>query len=321
MASGFTGVAADTRVMFYLAPYDSASDNFYFDDVVLAKVSSIAPPAIATHPANASADAGKTAMFEVVASGTPPFSYQWQKNGVDIAGATSRMYTHPAATAGDNGALFKCIVKNPVGSVTSNTAILTVGADPLVAPTLVSPANGITNASPTQRFVWRKGAAGVTKYWFELAADSLFLTQRTVDSTLTDSTKTVASLTNGANYWWKVRVGMPAVVDVSSVWHLRVLTTDVARDTKQPDAFALHQNYPNPFNPSTVIRYALPARSHVVLSVYNMLGQLEATLVEGEKAAGYHEVRFDASGLPSGIYLYRLQAGAFIQTRKLALVR
>ena len=321
-ASGFTGVAADARLMLYLAPYDSASDVFSFDDVVLAKVSSIAPPAIATHPANASADEGKTAMFEVVASGTPPFSYQWQKNGVDIAGATSRMYTTPAATAGDNGALFKCIVKNPVGSVASNTAILTVGADPLVAPTLVSPANGITNASPTQRFVWRKGAAGVTKYWFELAADSLFLTQRTVDSTLTDSAKTVASLTNGANYWWKVRVGNAAGWSpFSSVWRLRISTTDVAHNTEQPEAFALHQNYPNPFNPSTVIQYALPARSHVVLSVYNMLGQLEATLVEGEKAAGYHEVRFDASGLPSGIYLYRLQAGTFIQTRKLALVR
>jgi hypothetical protein len=321
-ASGFPGVATDARVMFYLAPYDSASDNFYFDDVVLAKVTSIAPPAIATHPANTSAAVGATAMFEVIASGTPPFSYQWQKNAVDIAGATSRTYTTPAASAGDNGANFKCVVKNPVGNVTSNTAILTVGQDPLLAPTLLSPANGITNASPTQKFTWTKGAAGVTKYWFELAADSLFLTQRTVDSTLTDSTKTVTALTNGANYWWRVRVGNAGGWSpYSSVWRLRISTTDVTDNREQPETFALHQNYPNPFNPSTLIGYALPARSYVVLTVYNALGQVAATLVQGEQAAGYHEVRFDASELPSGLYLYRLQAGPYVETRKLVLMK
>jgi len=262
-------------------------------------------------------------MFEVVASGTPPFSYQWRKNGADIAGAKGRTYTTPALAAGDNGASFTCVVQNPVGSVTSNAAILTVGQDPLlVAPTLVSPVNGLTNASPTQKFVWKKGTAGITKYWLEIAADSLFLTQRTVDSTLADTTKTVAGLTNDATYWWRARAGNASGWSpYSSVWRLRISTTGVAVTKEHPESFALDQNYPNPFNPTTVIRYALPARSYVVLAVYNMLGQLEATLVQGEKGAGYHEATFDATGLPSGMYLYKLQAGPFVQTRKLILMR
>ncbi len=83
----------------------------------------------------------------------------------------------------------------------------------------------------------------------------------------------------------------------------------------------LDQNYPNPFNPSTTIRYGLPERSHVSLAVYNTLGQQVTVLQNGEQEAGYHDVKFDASSLPSGVYFYRLQAGSYVETRKLCLVR
>ncbi len=83
----------------------------------------------------------------------------------------------------------------------------------------------------------------------------------------------------------------------------------------------LFQNYPNPFNPSTTIRYALSRPSPVTLILYNMLGQQVRTLVRGEQDAGYHEAVFDASGLASGVYLYRLTAGSFVQTRKLLMIR
>jgi hypothetical protein len=88
-----------------------------------------------------------------------------------------------------------------------------------------------------------------------------------------------------------------------------------------PLTFELEQNFPNPFNPTTLIRYGLPHRANVSLSVYNALGQKVADLARGTQEAGYHEVQFDASKLASGAYFYTLTADEFVQTRKLLLVR
>ena len=90
---------------------------------------------------------------------------------------------------------------------------------------------------------------------------------------------------------------------------------------REPAAFELLQNYPNPFNPTTTIRYSLPQRSHVALTVYNTLGQCVATLVDETEEAGNHDVRFDGSGLASGVYYYRLRAGEYVATKRLVLVR
>jgi hypothetical protein len=123
-------------------------------------------------------------------------------------------------------------------------------------------------------------------------------------------------------------LGDPALV----IQHKTIAS--VAPPIGGPIAFTLFQNYPNPFNPSTTIGYALPHRSHVTLTVYNTLGQQVATLVDGDIEAGYHEVKFDASGMASGVYFSRLQAGSpstgsgpratssgFVATKKLLLVR
>jgi glucuronoarabinoxylan endo-1,4-beta-xylanase len=88
-----------------------------------------------------------------------------------------------------------------------------------------------------------------------------------------------------------------------------------------PLNFNLRQNYPNPFNPTTTISYQLPAVSFVSLKVFNVLGQEVATLVDESRQAGTHKVQWDALGMPSGMYLYRLQAGTFLQTRKLVILR
>jgi hypothetical protein len=88
-----------------------------------------------------------------------------------------------------------------------------------------------------------------------------------------------------------------------------------------PERYVLEQNYPNPFNPSTTIRYGLSQRTVVTLIVYNTLGQQVAVLQNGEQEAGSHEVRFDAGKLASGVYFYRLHAGAFVEAMKLVLVR
>lgn len=88
-----------------------------------------------------------------------------------------------------------------------------------------------------------------------------------------------------------------------------------------PTAITLAQNYPNPFNPSTRIPFELPTAQRVTLTVFNALGQEVATLVHGLRGAGRYEVPFDAHGLPSGVYVYRLQAGSEFQSRKLILAR
>ena len=89
----------------------------------------------------------------------------------------------------------------------------------------------------------------------------------------------------------------------------------------KPTTFALEQNYPNPFNPATMIRYQLPEQRMVNLSVYNMLGQEVARLVDGVQEAGYKEVEWNASRLASGVYIYRLTAGDFVQVHKMVLLK
>ncbi|MGB5528591.1 MAG: T9SS type A sorting domain-containing protein, partial [Ignavibacteriaceae bacterium] len=88
-----------------------------------------------------------------------------------------------------------------------------------------------------------------------------------------------------------------------------------------PDSYNLAQNYPNPFNPSTSIQYAISSRQFVSLKVYDVLGNEIATLVNEEKDRGVYTVNFDATSLASGIYLYRIQAGSFTETKKMILMK
>jgi hypothetical protein len=88
-----------------------------------------------------------------------------------------------------------------------------------------------------------------------------------------------------------------------------------------PNNYNLAQNYPNPFNPITTIQYSIPQRSSVTLKVYDVLGNEIAALVNEEKERGVYLVNFDASNLASGIYLYRIQAGSFVETKKMILLR
>jgi hypothetical protein len=119
---------------------------------------------------------------------------------------------------------------------------------------------------------------------------------------------------------------------------LKQTATDVVRSEVFPGSIALFEAYPNPFNPATVIRYAIPGAgglglgtSRVRLVVYDLLGREVAVLVNENKAPGNYEVTFsakggsasggNAAGLASGVYLYRLTAGNFVQTRKMLLIK
>ena len=85
--------------------------------------------------------------------------------------------------------------------------------------------------------------------------------------------------------------------------------------------FALEQNYPNPFNPNTMIKYSVPQSSNVVIKVFDILGNEIETLVNKEKSSGTYELAWYAANLPSGVYLYRLQAGSFVETKKMTLLK
>ena len=102
--------------------------------------------------------------------------------------------------------------------------------------------------------------------------------------------------------------------------------TAVQQEPVRPRFFALEQNFPNPFNSGTAIRFALAADDEVELALYNLAGQKVATLIDGAREAGTYTVSWDGrddrgGDLGSGVYLYRLQAGAQAQTRKLLLMR
>jgi len=117
------------------------------------------------------------------------------------------------------------------------------------------------------------------------------------------------------------------------------ITTDLDGQSSLPDEYALYQNYPNPFNPTTAISFRLSAVSSVQLSVFDVLGREVAVLAQGKRGAGYYSVQWNASGLPSGIYLYRLsvvpsarrdlvptedrngQAGDYVATRKMTVTK
>ncbi len=102
----------------------------------------------------------------------------------------------------------------------------------------------------------------------------------------------------------------------------RAVQTSNEDELGTPREFSLEQNYPNPFNPSTNINFSLPEASKVSLVVYDMLGRKIATLIDGEQLnAANHSVRFDASALASGMYIYRIEAGSFASTRKMMLIK
>jgi hypothetical protein len=117
----------------------------------------------------------------------------------------------------------------------------------------------------------------------------------------------------------KYSQGSPAVFlaqeHVAEVDKAPANETDVALPTQ----FDLAQNYPNPFNPSTTIRFDTPSSGRVKLAVYNLRGELMRTLMDGEIAAGYHTINFEMTGMASGIYFYKMEAGAFTATRKMIL--
>jgi len=108
----------------------------------------------------------------------------------------------------------------------------------------------------------------------------------------------------------------------TDTFEVDIIATDITdEESTLPKKFALGQNYPNPFNPTTIINYELPTTITVDLSIYNLLGQRVATLVDERQQAGSQQVEWNASGFASGVYYYRIEAGEFVDVRKMMLLR
>ena len=147
--------------------------------------------------------------------------------------------------------------------------------------------------------------SGWTQFWIDLSPY--------INSAVRFAFYFASNGSNQANGWYLDDIRIEGIV---------ATTIDISEDEMSlPTMFALHQNYPNPFNPSTTIEFSIPYSSHVMLKIYDLLGKEVATLVNEELSMGQHKVNWNAHNLASGIYIYKIQVGEFVQTRKMILMR
>jgi len=156
---------------------------------------------------------------------------------------------------------------------------------------------------------------------YRSASSGFSVGPQTLIGSTTDTLYADTTAPGGATAYYRIAgVDMHDNVGVPS-GELSGTPVGVADGKEIPTVFSLSQNYPNPFNPKTRIRFGCPQRSHVLLSLFNLLGQEVAKLVEGDFDAGYHSVELDGSPLATGVYIYRIQAGSFTAVKKLLFVK
>lgn len=188
---------------------------------------------------------------------------------------------------------------------------------------LESPQNGAEALETSQLLRWVP-LADADEYEIVISKEENF-NQPVVEETLLNSRDfDFQNLDENTVYYWKVRARNEH--GTGSWSETRTFNTglsvSIEDESKElPAEPGLSQNYPNPFNPSTQISYKLPRSAHVQLKVYNLLGEEIASLENSQKRAGTHSVTFDASGLSSGIYYYRLQTSDFLEVKSMTLIK
>lgn len=201
--------------------------------------------------------------------------------------------------------------------------------------TLLYPANNSDTLTTTPSwFSWGRATDDIDdsdslKYVFELSNDATFSTK--LDSVTVTGDTSFVSLVNleVGEYFWRVAVsnsnGLTTWGSGSNTtpFSFQVVEPVSNEEDEQanPLAFKLSQNYPNPFNPSTNITYSISSASDVTVEVFTVLGQKVATLINTKQSAGVYTINFDASSLTSGIYLYRIKAGAFTETKRMTILK
>jgi len=188
-------------------------------------------------------------------------------------------------------------------------------------PLLISPNS--TSGEPRDATLTWHAAKAAASYHVQVAATNAF-TSTVVDTTVADTLLQVQPLEANRRYFWRVSSmnargegefsGAPGFMTGSQL-------TGVAEHRSSPAAWELTQNYPNPFNPSTTIEFVIATESLVQVRIYDLLGRDVGTCIDQRMSAGRHAVSFDAHGMESGTYFYRIKAGDFEQTRRMIVVK
>ncbi|HMN17557.1 MAG TPA: M1 family aminopeptidase [Ignavibacteriaceae bacterium] len=185
---------------------------------------------------------------------------------------------------------------------------------------------------PTYSVVWSKNSLGGNLYDLALKitqssnSNPSFFTmpiQIKVNSSTGDTIITVFNNAQVQNFNITVANEPISITVDPNNWILKTINSVVVgiEDEMQPQTFSLEQNYPNPFNPVTKIKFTLASNEYTTLKVYDIIGKEISTLVNNQMEKGHYEINFDASNLPSGVYLYTLNAGGYKETRKMILMR
>ena len=187
---------------------------------------------------------------------------------------------------------------------------------------LVSPMDSALIHSDSVMFVWLTGQPNVQRYELQIGTDPAFNTIFFSDTTIIDTMKMVHAFQNNSIYFWRVRAHNSGGWGIySRPRGFAVLTVGVFDEPGVPTEYALRQNFPNPFNPTTTIKYQIPKESFVSIKLYDITGQEILSLVNEVQSTGYKHLQFDASELPSGIYMYRMTAGKYSEMRKMVLLK
>ncbi len=190
---------------------------------------------------------------------------------------------------------------------------------------LLRPTNGDTmTVMRSITFVWQKAIdpdGDSVRYTLLISSDRG--TTWVVHGPTTDTMLQVHSPARapGPYFWTVIATDGELATPSLDVFKFTISSLDYVQEENVPNMFTVYQNYPNPFNSSTTISFRLPFKSFVTLKVFDALAREAATLISEELPAGLHAVRWGPTGLPSGIYFYRLQMDSFVETKKLVLLR
>ncbi|HYQ87074.1 MAG TPA: glycosyl hydrolase family 18 protein, partial [Bacteroidota bacterium] len=219
------------------------------------------------------------------------------------------------------------------GNWSNTSSFSTTAALPqvLAAPALYSPWNYATTTGATQKLVW-KPSAGATLYRVQVSINPNFSTLFCDQAGIPSTSLSLGGFINGTVYYWRVSASNASATSPwSGIYHFLVRTNGSALPSGTSildqvenivtESYGLAQNFPNPFNPTTTIEFDLLQPGHATLKIYNAAGEEVATLIEGDLPAGRFQAVWNANGVPSGTYFYRLMAGGFSQTRKLVLMK